>query len=328
MQYVGRDRFSNPYIENIRRSPWDFLRWRLGYYADQMPAMPQPEGFSYPIPTFELDPLKPKVVWINHCTFLIEIDEIRILTDPIWGERCSPIAFLGPKRRHDPPFKIEDLPHIDLVLLSHNHYDHLDLPTVEVLHKRFPEIFWLVPAGVLEWFKRRGIHQVKELRWWQETLFEHPQRTTKLWISSVPAQHHSGRGLFDMNQSLWMGFVVQAVRANGNNKCFYFAGDTAYNPFDFKKIGERFHKIDLALCPIGTYKPDRFMSTVHSSPEDAVQIHQDVKSHLSLGMHWKTFKLSEEDENRPTYDLYLAMKKYNLNPEKFLPLEPGVAINW
>lgn len=326
---MGKGLFSNPYIGNIRRGFWDFLCWRCGHYKDLIPNMPPPEGFSYPIPEgLKRDESGPKVMWINHCTFLVEIDGVRILTDPIWGKRCSPIPFIGPKRRHDPPVKIEELKEIDIVLLSHNHYDHLDAKSVRALHKRFPDISWFVPAGLSDWFIRRGIHKVKELRWWQETLFEIEHKHTKLWISSVPAQHHSGRGLFDMNCSLWMGFVVQAIRENGDNKCFYFVGDTAYNQFDFKKIGERFSKIDLSLCPIGTYKPSRFMCTVHSSPEDAVQIHQDVKANLSIGMHWKTFKLSEEAEDRPPYDLYLAMKKVNLNPEKFLPLEPGVEINW
>lgn len=323
-----KGRFSNPYIGNIRRNVWHFLRWHWGHYEDLLPAAAPPKEFSYPLPDFSYNNLKPKVMWVNHCTFLIEIDGVRILTDPIWGRRCSPFSFIGPKRRHEPSISIEKLPEIDMVLLSHNHYDHLDASTVRALYKRFPQIMWFVPAGLGKWFNKRRISNVKELRWWEETLFKLPHKEAKLWISSVPAQHHSGRGLFDANKSLWMGFVVKAVREQKENKSFYFVGDTAYNPFDFKKIGELFPKIDLCLCPIGTYKPGRFMRTVHSSPEDAVQIHQDVKSELSIGMHWKTFKLSEEDLNRPPYDLYLAMKKYNLNLETFLPLEPGIEINW
>ena len=321
-------KYANPYIRNIRRSFWHFLKWQWGHYNDLLPIAPPPSDFSYPIPANEVKSSEPKVMWINHSTFLIEIDGVRILTDPIWAKRCSPFSFVGPKRRHAPPMSIKDLPEIDAVLISHNHYDHLDLFTVKSLHKKFPHIHWFVPAGVGEWFEKRGIHLVKELRWWEETFLHLPQKGAKFWISSVPAQHHSGRGLFDGNKTLWMGFVVKALREGRENKSFYFVGDTAYNNFDFKKIGDVFSKIDLCLCPIGTYKPGRFMRTVHASPEDAVKIHQDVKAKLSIGMHWKTFKLSDEGLKRPPYDLYLAMQKYNLNLEKFLPLEPGIEINW
>ncbi len=321
-------RYTNPYIGNIRRSPWHFLRWQWGHYDDVLPIVAPPEDFSYPIPNVELKADEPKVVWVNHSTFMVEIDGVRILTDPIWAKRCSPLSFFGPKRRHEPSISIDKLPEIDAVLISHNHYDHLDVTTVKALHKRFPQIKWFVPAGVAKWFEIRGIRNVKELRWWEETFLHIPSKMVKLWISAVPAQHHSGRGLFDANQSLWMGFVVKALRDQKDSKSFYFVGDTAYNKYDFKKIVEIFPKIDLCLCPIGTYTPSRFMRTVHSSPEDAVLIHQDVKSALSIGMHWKTFKLSDEGLLRPPYDLYLAMKKYNLTLEKFLPLEPGVEINW
>lgn len=323
-----KKRYSNPYIGNIRRSLWHFLRWQWGHYDDALPIAAPPKDFSYPIPTKEIKLDEPKVVWVNHSTFMIEIDGVRILTDPIWAKRCSPISFIGPKRSHEPYLSLDKLPEIDAVLISHNHYDHLDAQSVKALNKRFPHIKWFVPVGLGKWFEKRGVNHVKELRWWEETFLHIPSKAAKFWISSVPAQHHSGRGLFDANQSLWMGFVVKALRNGKENKCFYFVGDTAYNKYDFKKIGELFPKIDLCLCPIGTYKPSRFMLTVHSSPEDAVLIHQDVKSALSIGMHWKTFKLSDEGLSRPPYDLYLAMKKYNLTLEKFLPLEPGIEINW
>ncbi len=323
-----KKKYANPYIGNIRRSFWHFARWQWGNYNDLLPPMPPPEGFSYPIPKNKIDYKEPKALWVNHSTFLIEIDGVRILTDPIWAKRCSPVWFIGPKRRHKPAIDLDDLKEIDAVLISHNHYDHLDAFTVKELHKKFPKIKWFIPVGLQEWFKKRGIERVKELRWWEETFFHIPSKNAKIWISSVPSQHHSGRGLFDANKSLWMGFVVKALREKKESKTFYFVGDTAYNQFDFKKIGELFPKIDLCLCPIGTYKPGRFMRTVHASPEDAVKIHQEVKASLSIGMHWKTFKLSDEGLKRPPYDLYLAMKKYNLNLEKFLPLEPGFEINW
>ena len=139
----------------------------------------------------------------------------------------------------------------------------------------------------------------------------------------MPTQHFSGRNLFDRNRSLWNGYVV----VQGDKK-FYFVGDTGYNPYDFKEIGRRFAPIDLSLIPIGTYVPIEFMSPVHSSPYDGVEIHCDVGSRLSLGMHWNTFCLSEEPFNRPPYDLYLAMKKKNLSCDTFLPVNIGVRVNW
>ena len=321
-------KYENPYIKNIRRTLWHFLRWQWGHYDEVVVPPVQPDDFKYPVPAENLDHFEPKVVWVNHSTFLIEIDGVCMLTDPIWGERCSPLSFIGPKRRHEPHLTIDELPEIDAVLISHNHYDHLDLSTVKALHKKFPKIEWFVPIGLGEWFRKRGIHNIKELRWWEETHLFIPEKNAKFWISSVPAQHHSGRGLFDANKSLWMGFVVKALRENKETKSFYFVGDTAYNPHDFKQIGAIFPKIDLCLCPIGTYRPSYFMLTVHTSPEDAVQIHKDVNAKLSIGMHWKTFKLSDEGLSRPPFDLYLAMKKNNLNFHEFLPLEPGQEINW
>jgi N-acyl-phosphatidylethanolamine-hydrolysing phospholipase D len=151
----------------------------------------------------------------------------------------------------------------------------------------------------------------------------------EITVVGVPAQHNSGRSLFDMNRSLWLGYVVRLLRpSQKESKHFYFVGDTAYNPYDFKKIGKSFSKIDLCLCPIGTYTPGPFMRTVHSHPQDAVAIHQDVGAELSVGMHWRTFGLAYEPTDRPPYDLFLAMTEQGLNPEKFLPLDPGEVINW
>ena len=144
-------------------------------------------------------------------------------------------------------------------------------------------------------------------------------------ITAVPSQHFSGRTLFDKNKTLWNGYVVEEI---ATGKTFYFVGDTGYNPFHFKQIGKRFPKIDLSLIPIGTYVPKKFMSPVHCSPYEAVEIHLDVKSRFSLGMHWNTFRLSDEPLERPPYDLYLAMKEKKLPFDTFLPIEIGAPINW
>ncbi|NGX27354.1 MAG: hypothetical protein K940chlam6_01288, partial [Chlamydiae bacterium] len=280
-----KGRYINPHIDNIRRKPRDFLLWSLGYFRD-VPFDRVPEGFSYPIPDLDFDPKKPWAMWIGHSTYLLSVVGKHILTDPIWSKRCSPVPFFGPKRKIPPAIPLEQLPQIDYVLISHDHYDHLDRRTVERLHSRFPNILWVVPHGVKKWFKNLEIKRVIELSWWEEidvdSIFK---------VTAVPAQHFSGRKTPDLNRTLWAGYVMEDLLTA---KIFYFVGDTGYNEHDFKKIGEKFEKIDLSLIPIGAYSPRKFMAPVHVEPKDAVKIHSDVDSKLSLGMHWKTFRLSEE----------------------------------
>lgn len=312
-------RFVNPHIDNIRRTPKDFVLWSLGYFRD-IPFQKVPDGFSYPMPDIDYLPNKPWAMWIGHSTYLISMGGKNILTDPIWSKRCSPVQFFGPKRRHPPPMPIDQLPTIHYVLISHDHYDHLDRPTVEKLFARFPHITWFVPHGVKEWFTKLGIQNVVELRWWENVVID---STVK--VTSVPAQHFSGRKSPDLNKTLWSGYVVEDLLCS---KVLYFVGDTGYNEHDFKAIGKAFPQIDLSLIPIGAYSPRKFMAPVHVEPDHAVQIHREVGSKLSLGMHWKTFRLSEEPENQPPYDLFVAMKRAELNPHHFLAVDPGHKINW
>jgi N-acyl-phosphatidylethanolamine-hydrolysing phospholipase D len=318
-------RYVNPHAEEIRRSIWDAFLWKTGYYDDLEKEGPPPKTFKYPIPDHALDKSQPSAVWINHSTFLITVDGISFLTDPIWTDRCSPVTFFGPKRRHAPGRTIEELPQIDYVLISHNHYDHLDKKSVLKLYKRFPQITWLVPQGVKKWFIKQGIDKVVELSWWQDTVLTHPHVQFK--ATAVPAQHFSGRSARDLNQTLWVGWVIECQRKEGLKK-FYFVGDTGYNPYDFKKIGMTWNHMDLSLIPIGTYVPRKFMSPVHIEPEHAVQIHKEVNSKLSLGMHWKTFRLSDEPMDRPPYTLFLTLQNQGIDPASFLAVEPGHEINW
>ncbi len=324
---MGR-RFTNHYIRNTRRGSLDFLLWQLGYFQDILPHVVPPANFSYPYRAEEVNLDRPMVTWVNHATFFIDAYDVKILTDPHWSKRCSPISIIGPKRQHAPPMEVEELEGVDFVIISHNHYDHLDARTVDLLHRRFPSIVWVVPLGLKKWFNRRGIHKVRELRWWEEAEFTLGKTLPKVTFTSVPAQHNSGRTLFDQDKTLWMGVVAKIAPSVHPVKTVYFVGDSAYNGFDFKKIGERFSSLDLCLCPIGTYKPERFMRTVHSSPQDAVNIHEDTKAKLSIGMHWKTFKLSSEHQYQPPFDLYREMKKRRLNPNTFIAIEPGVTLNW
>jgi N-acyl-phosphatidylethanolamine-hydrolysing phospholipase D len=309
--------FVNPHVKQIRRSLWDLILWTLGYYDDPTPPPLAPDSFVYPVPDLPCDLKKPYVLWVNHSTFLIHIDGIHILTDPIWSKRCSPLPFLGPKRRHPTGLTLENLPKIDYVLISHNHYDHLDKKTVARLAELFPEIRWMVPSGVKKWFENLKIDNVTEFSWWEERQF------SNIKVVATPSQHFSGRRGYDVNRTLWVGFVIEC-----GGKRFYFVGDTGYNPYDFKQIGEKWKSMDLSLIPIGSYLPRSFMSPVHIEPKDALRIHEEVGSKLSIGMHWKTFRLSDEPFHQPPYDLFLALKQEGIDPATFLVLEPGHAINW
>lgn len=296
---------------------WDVILWKIGYYKDPVPLSVAPESFRYPVPSTPVDNAQPTACWINHSTYLISIDGINILTDPIFSERCSPFSWIGPKRRHPPAFRIKDLPMIHYVLISHDHYDHLDKKAVLELRRLHPSITWVVPTGVKKWFLRRGIDRVIELGWWEE------RQINSLKVTAVPSQHCSGRRGWDINHTLWAGYVVEL-----NRKRFYFVGDTGYNPYDFKAIGEKWKTMDLSLIPIGTYIPRAFMSPVHIEPRDAVRIHLEVGSKLSLAMHWKTFNLADEPLHQPPFDLLLSLNERLVDPSTFLALEPGFEINW
>lgn len=313
---MRRGRFVNPHVQNLRRSIWDLILWKAGHYDDSVQLSP-PADFIYPASAKPYIRGSPSALWIGHSTYLIEVDGLTILTDPVWHSYCSPIPIRSLRRRYDPAMHLTDLPPIDLVLLSHNHYDHLDAKTVAALHRLHPQIEWILPECLQPWFTKRGIQQAVELPRWKS------HATKKCKITAVPAQHFSGRTLWDKNKTHWNGYVVET-----SSKKLYFTGDTGYNCKDFKAIGRHFGQIDLSLIPIGTYVPKEFMQPVHINPYEAVQIHQDVHSHFSLGMHWNTFHLSDEPHNRPPYDLYLAMRDKQLPYEAFLPIGIGTYVNF
>lgn len=314
---MRRRRFVNPHTEDLRRSIWDVILWKTGHYDDSHTKLSPPSDFSYPASAKNFVRGSPSAVWIGHSTYLIEIDGLCILTDPVWDSYCSPIPIRSLKRYTEPPIPLADLPPIDIVLLSHNHYDHLDAKTVSALHRFHPQIQWIVPEALSPWFLRRGIRSVIELGWWKS----HEGKEFK--ITAVPTQHFSGRTLWDKNKTHWNGYVLETP-----TKKLYFTGDTGYNSKDFKAIGKNWTHMDLSLIPIGTYVPQKFMQPVHINPEEAVQIHQDVKSRFSLGMHWNTFRLSDEPVDRPPFDLYLAMKEKKLPFETFLPIDIGTYVNF
>ena len=237
------------------------------------------------------------ITYVNHATFLIQTGGLNILTDPVWSERVSPLSFAGPKRMRPPGIRFEDLPEIDLIIISHNHYDHLDIETLRKLNEQYSPEF-IVPLGVDLYLNQEGITNTTALDWWEDESV-----SESVNITSVPAQHFSSRGLFDRNKTLWAGYVLETDSGN-----VYFAGDTGYGDF-FKEIGQRFADITVGLIPIGAYKPLWFMSPIHVNPEEAIEIHKDVNAGISFGMHFGTFPLADDGMEEPASDFSKAMEK-------------------
>lgn len=248
--------------------------------------------------------------FINHSTALVQLGEVSLLTDPIYSMACGPFGRIGPRRRHAPGVAFDELPPIDLVLISHDHYDHLDAPTVKRLEERDSPLF-VVPLGNERRLRRWGVKNVVELDWWES--IEH--RDVK--VHFTPAQHFSGRWLHDRNRSLWGSFAVESDRGN-----VYFAGDTGDGPH-FAEIGERFGSFALSLIPIGAYLPRPFMRPVHIDPADAVEAHRLLGSTLSVGIHHGTFPLAQDAHRAPIIDLELALDEGGVPREEFRVLAPG-----
>lgn len=312
--YKGR--FFNPQQRDDKRNLFHVLLWMLGFYDAPGEFQLPPKDFVFP-ETKDAAGSSESVLWVGHSTFLIRAWGKAFLTDPIWSERASPVGFIGPKRQTPPGLAFEQLPEIDYVLISHNHYDHLDLKTIQRLVKTFPKLTFFVPLGVKKWFQKLKVERVVELDWWQESVQDN------LKITALPAQHFSGRGPFDRAKSLWCGWMVES-----GERRFYFAGDTSYNSVDFQEIGRRFQPIDLSLIPIGCSQPRAFMSAVHLSPSEAVTLHQELGSKLSVASHFGTFRLSKEPLTLAPYELYLALKAQGLDPKSFRVPQLGQKIAW
>jgi len=250
-------------------------------------------------------------VWIGHATYLINNGDITILTDPIFSKRASPIGFAGPKRMIPPAMTLDDLPQIDVVAVSHNHYDHLDIWSLKKLYKLNPETIFLVPAGDRLKLIKAGIKNVYEMQWWGAF------NLSNTTFHFTPVQHWSKRGLFDRNKSLWGGWFIKS-----NDLALYHAGDTGYSS-DFKTTYERLGASDYSFIPIGAYDPRWFMKDSHVNPEEAVQIALDLKTPHSFGMHWGTFTLTDEPVLEPPARLKEALKEQNLAPDFFISPKPG-----
>lgn len=299
--FDGR-RFYNP-------SAWqapgllDVIEWKLTSRPEPSPSFIADVQQSAPPPRVNGNKLR--VTLVNHSTVLLQQGGSNILTDPIWSERASPLSWIGPRRRRKPGVRIEDLPGIDAVLISHNHYDHMDLPTLRQLAARGDSTF-VVPACGARLLRSNNIGPVHELDWGESLSL--PNFT----VHSVPALHFSARGVLDRNKALWCGYVVESPE-----RPVYFAGDTAFGPH-FAEIREKFGPPRLALLPIGAYEPRWFMSPVHMGPDQAVTAHGILAAKTSIAIHHGTFQLADDGLDKPKKQL-LAMRP----PESFLVLDNG-----
>jgi N-acyl-phosphatidylethanolamine-hydrolysing phospholipase D len=259
--------------------------------------------------------VNPSVTWIGHATVLLQLDGINILTDPNWSERASPFTWAGPRRLNPPGLAFEDLPRIDAVVISHDHYDHLDLDTVKRLAETHDPLF-LVPLGMKAWFADNGMSRVEELDWWQE----HEYRGLR--FVCLPAQHFAQRTLWDGNRRLWASWAVQS-----RERRFYFSGDTGYFP-GIIEAGKRLGPFDLAAIAIGAYVPPEIMKTVHLTPEEAVQSFLDLNARVLLGIHWGTFDLAEEPLGEPPQRMVAEARRRGIDPERAWVLKIGETRTW
>ena len=278
-----------------RRTPWPKR-------VNQAAAQPPPP-----------DPTSIVVTFVGHSTFLIQTSEGNLLTDPVWAERAGPYGVVGPQRVRAPAIGLEDLPPIDVILLSHNHYDHCDLKTLGTLARRFEPIV-IAPLGNARLLQSAGLRRVEELDWWQRAT------TPPMPIRLTPAHHFSARGPFDRNRALWGGFMITVARRD-----IYFAGDTAYAPI-FREIRDRLGAPDLSLLPIGAYEPRWFMRSVHMNPAEAVQAHLDLQSAQSIAMHFGTFQLTTEGIDDPVLALEDARRARGVADGHFRMLGFGASM--
>ncbi len=307
--------FYNPYDpENPALTPrrWELLRWLSN--RQKGPWAEWTNSPSAPAPPARVRSSELRVTFIGHSTVLIQIDELNILCDPHWSNRASPFAGVGPRRHCPPGLLLEELPPLDVVLESHDHYDHFDVPTLRRIAEQWKPHF-IVPLGLRDRLlsnRIAGAPEATELDWWQLVSI-----TPELRITAVPARHFSGRALADRNSTLWCGYVIE-----GSFGAVYFAGDTAYGSH-FAQIKRRLPPIQVSLLPIGAYKPQWFMGSVHMSPEEAVQAHRDLGAQSSIGIHFGTFRLADDGQTEPVDKLQRVLDSCGEPKPQFCTLGPG-----
>jgi L-ascorbate metabolism protein UlaG (beta-lactamase superfamily) len=309
--------FANTNPGFTRASTWT----RISFFATRIfETTFMPKRASFPVVANDGQALRanteqPLVTWVGHATLLVQLDGVNVLTDPQWSQRASPVSFAGPKRVTPPGVAFDDLPPIHVVVISHDHYDHLDVDTVRWLAVEHRPTF-LVPLAMRAWFAELGIHEVEELDWWDA-------RTVRgVTFTCVPAQHFAQRTLWDMNRRLWAGWTIA-----GRNRRLFFAGDTAY--FDgFKEIGARLGPFDVAAIPIGAYLPPVIMKPVHVDPREALDVYADVRARAMIPIHWGTFDLADEPLVEPPRLLEQVARERGLGPDRVWLLKHGETRPW
>ena len=300
----AEERFSNSDGMKNEKSLGEVLKWSWSREEPKKEFIKTNENIN-------LNSLKDRehyALWIGHSTFLINNGDLTILTDPIFSERASPLNFAGPKRLIKPVIKIKDLPKVDVITISHNHYDHLDVNSLRKIQKKFPNVKILVPEGDLKLLRNYNLNNGFEFLWWEEITLNN----TKFIFT--PAQHWSARGLRDRNKSLWGSWFIKTEEKN-----IFHAGDTGYSD-DFIEIRNRLGPVDFAMIPIGAYDPQWFMSYSHVNPEEALNIAKDLDAKISIGMHWGTFILTDEPVLEPRERLNKITNQTNIN---FYTVTPG-----
>ena len=320
--------FKNNYVGRIDKPLGDLLRWQVDRIKNGLPPDP-----NAPTPVVRPDlafihanaragaAMQPAVTWIGHASALVQASGLNVLTDPIFSERAFPVQFAGPRRAQPPGLALVELPHIDVVVISHNHYDHLDRASVFALSQQAggsPQ--FLVPLGLKAWMEGIGIQKVRELGWWQSAMVG----TAEFMLT--PVQHWSARSFSDRYETLWGGWAVL-----GPDFHWYYSGDTGYSR-DFADTRARLAPrqspdqgggFDLALIAVGAYEPRWFMKEQHLNPAESVQVHLDVGAKRSLGVHWGTFNLTDEPLDQPPRDLAAAREASKLLPDAFFVLAVG-----
>jgi len=300
----AQERFSNSDGMKNEKSLSEVLKWSWSREEPKKEFIKTNENIN-------LNSLKDRehyALWIGHSTFLINNGDLTILTDPIFSERASPLTFAGPKRLIKPVIKIKDLPKVDVITISHNHYDHLDVNSLRKIQKKFPNVKILVPKGDLKLLRNYNLNNGFEFLWWEAITLNN----TKFIFT--PAQHWSARGLRDRNKSLWGSWFIKTEEKN-----IFHAGDTGYSD-DFIEIRNRLGPVDFAMIPIGAYDPQWFMSYSHVNPEEALSIAKDLDAKKSIGMHWGTFILTDEPVLEPRERLNKITNQTNVD---FYTVTPG-----
>jgi N-acyl-phosphatidylethanolamine-hydrolysing phospholipase D len=317
--------FQNNYTAYEPKSLWEVASWRIGSWRAGLPLPPQTATAFIAANARACAAMQPAVTWIGHATVLAQFSGLNVITDPVFAERVSPVSFAGPARAQPPGMTLAQLPRIDVVLISHNHYDHLDEMSVQALNAQAggaPR--FVVPLGLKAWLVERGVaaERIAELDWWQAHAL-----APGVEVVLTPAQHWSGRGLTDRLATLWGGFAVFAPDFH-----FFYSGDTGYSK-DFQDIAARFATrhgaaqgggFDIALLPIGAYEPRWFMQQQHTNPEESVRIHRELGAKRSLGVHWGTFhNLTDESLDEPPRALSAARRNQGLADDDFFVLAIG-----